>query len=165
MALMSHQEFPQETIEFPLSKNQTKWPIELWTFNTEGVQETVHDAGRGRDVHLQPQGRTLELKKWMASGQDHPNDNPGDPRWSRSSPPRPGGTQSGSLRSWTRWRRSNCNSMRPTQGSTAGQDPGASATTFSPSKLSLSNMHVWLYFSFLFGTEIATILSTKDVYQ
>ena len=35
----------------------------------------------------------------------------------------------------------------------------------SPSKLSLSNMHVWLYFSFLFGTEIATILSTKDVYQ
>ena len=30
-----HQEFPPETIEFPLSKNQTKWPIELWTLKKE----------------------------------------------------------------------------------------------------------------------------------
>ena len=30
-----HQEFPPETIEFPLSKNQTKWPIELWTLKQE----------------------------------------------------------------------------------------------------------------------------------
>ena len=113
---------------------------------TEGVQETFHDAGRGRDVHLQPQGRTFELKKWMASGQDHPNDNPGDPRWSRSSPPRPGGTQSGSLRSWTRWRRSS--STRSTPGCTAGQGPGASAITFSLPNFPFPNMHVWLYFSF-----------------
>ena len=33
--VQGHQEFPPETIEFPLSKNQTKWPIELWTLKKE----------------------------------------------------------------------------------------------------------------------------------
>ena len=27
--------FAPESIEFPLSKNQTKWPIELWTLKQE----------------------------------------------------------------------------------------------------------------------------------
>ena len=31
-----HQEFPKETIEFSLSKkNQTNWPIEIWTLKQE----------------------------------------------------------------------------------------------------------------------------------
>ena len=37
--VQGHQEFPPETIEFPLSKNQTKWPIELCTLKQE--METI----------------------------------------------------------------------------------------------------------------------------
>lgn len=57
--------------------------------------------------------------------------------------------------------------MRPTPGSTAGQDPGASATTFSLPNFpfSLSQHACLIVLLFLFGTEIAIILSTKDVYQ
>ena len=35
MALMSHPEFPPETIKSLLSKDQTKWPIELQTLKQE----------------------------------------------------------------------------------------------------------------------------------
>ena len=35
ISLERHQEFTPESIEFPLSKKQTKWPIELWTLKKE----------------------------------------------------------------------------------------------------------------------------------
>ena len=49
--------------------------------------------------------------------------------------------------------------MRPTPGSTAGQDPGASATTFFPSKLSLSQHAclVVLFFSFWYRNRHHTV--------
>ena len=37
-----HQKFAPETIEFPLSKNQTKWPIELWTLKREMETDDDH---------------------------------------------------------------------------------------------------------------------------
>ena len=36
-----HQNFTPETVEFALSKNQTKWPIKLWTLKQE--METTND--------------------------------------------------------------------------------------------------------------------------
>ena len=41
-----HQKFAPETIEFPLSKNQTKWPIELWTLKQEMETDEDHTTMR-----------------------------------------------------------------------------------------------------------------------
>ena len=45
--VQGHQEFPPETIEFLLSKNQTKWPIELCTLK-QGM-ETDDDHATMRE--------------------------------------------------------------------------------------------------------------------
>ena len=45
-----HHRFAPETIEFPLSKNQTKWPIELWTLKQE--METDEDHATMRESFL-----------------------------------------------------------------------------------------------------------------
>ena len=45
-----HQEYPPETIQFPLSNNQTKWPIELWS--TEQEMETNEDDATMREILL-----------------------------------------------------------------------------------------------------------------
>ena len=42
--------FAPETIEFPLSKNQTKLPIELWTLKRE--METDEDQATMRESFL-----------------------------------------------------------------------------------------------------------------
>ena len=44
--VQGHQEFPPETIEFPLSKNQTKWPIELCTLKQEMETDDDHATMR-----------------------------------------------------------------------------------------------------------------------
>ena len=41
-----HQEFPPEIINFPLSKNQTKWAIELWTLKQEMETDDVSPTMR-----------------------------------------------------------------------------------------------------------------------
>ena len=41
-----HHRFAPETIEFPLSKNQTKWPIELWTLKQEMETDEDHATMR-----------------------------------------------------------------------------------------------------------------------
>ena len=45
-----HHRLAPETIEFPLSKNQTKWPIELWTLKRE--METDEDHATMRESFL-----------------------------------------------------------------------------------------------------------------
>ena len=42
LLFQGHQEFSTETIEFLLSKNQTKWPIELWTLKQEMETDDYH---------------------------------------------------------------------------------------------------------------------------
>ena len=44
--LQGHHRFAQETIEIPLSKNQTKWPIELWTLKQEMETDEDHATMR-----------------------------------------------------------------------------------------------------------------------
>ena len=41
-----HHRFAPETIEFPLSKKQTKWPIELWTLKQEMETDEDHTTMR-----------------------------------------------------------------------------------------------------------------------
>ena len=41
-----HQKFIPETIEFTLSKKQTKWPIELWTLKQEMETDEDHATMR-----------------------------------------------------------------------------------------------------------------------
>ena len=44
--LQGHQEFPTETIEFPLAKNQTKFPIEVRTLKQERETDDDHATMR-----------------------------------------------------------------------------------------------------------------------
>ena len=59
------------------------------------------NVGRGRDLHLSPQRRIVELKEWVASGQDYQNHHQGGSRRSRRSE-----RKSWAARRWSpkRWR-------------------------------------------------------------
>ena len=52
MALMSHPEFPPETNMFLLSKDQTKWPIELQTLKQEMKLKSDDDHATKRESNL-----------------------------------------------------------------------------------------------------------------
>ena len=50
MALMSHPEFPPKTIKSLLSKDQTKWPIELQTLKQEMKSDDYHATMRENNL-------------------------------------------------------------------------------------------------------------------
>ena len=64
---------------------QVRWKDLFWLFrdqDRQGIPDPVHNACRERDVHLESQGGTVELQEQVASGENNPNHNQCNSRWS-----------------------------------------------------------------------------------